>query len=485
MYHKVHPNSPTIWWVTVNNFYRQMCELKNKDVVYLDDYDNKNPRHVVITFDGVYNNVCEFALPILKHFNYPFELFITSDYIGNDNQFDTVEPNTLFATKEDLTDLVNGGARLQWHSKSHPNLKLVNETKRIIEELSIPESLLPLDPKGFKWFAYPYGEYNELTLKEVRKRFSGALSCNQGNEIDKHLLNRVTVLNDTSLKENKITCIIASYNYGQYLIEAIESVLRQTTPPDEILITDDGSIDDTQSIAEAYVKKYPKLIRYNRNEKNLGIVAHFNKAISLTKAEYIIILGADNRLMSNYIEESVKTLEQNENTAVAYTDFVLFGNRAKIVYMTDFAEHDGKVINNDFFQITFPVFKTSKDMLKNISDNNFIHGSSMFRRAAFEKVGGYIKTDIPEDHFLFKRMIEAGYDAQKVYNTNLEYRQHSIEQANNLVNIYNQLNLYKKLYSEKNAFEKSKFYSISYLLFKAKHMPKRTLLKRLIKKIFK
>src|SRR5690606_34614224 len=106
-----------------------------------------------------------------------------------------------------------------------------------------------------------------------------------------------------SFRENKIACIIASYNYGPFLIEAIESVLRQTILPNEILITDDCSDDETQEIGESYARNYPSLISYNRNSENLGVVDHFNKAVNLTSAEYVFFLGADNRILSNYIEE--------------------------------------------------------------------------------------------------------------------------------------------------------------------------------------
>jgi peptidoglycan/xylan/chitin deacetylase (PgdA/CDA1 family) len=121
MYHKVHPDSPTAWWVTVNNFYRQMCELQSKKVVYLDAYEPGSTDHYVITFDGVYKNVFEYALPILKHFKYPFEMFLSSDYIGNTNEFDKTEPAALFASLDELDELVKNGGRLQWHTRSHPD----------------------------------------------------------------------------------------------------------------------------------------------------------------------------------------------------------------------------------------------------------------------------------------------------------------------------------------------------------------------------
>ena len=53
MYHKVAPENPTIWWVTVDQFWNQMQELSSYQVVSLDDYDPKDPTHVVITFDGL------------------------------------------------------------------------------------------------------------------------------------------------------------------------------------------------------------------------------------------------------------------------------------------------------------------------------------------------------------------------------------------------------------------------------------------------
>ena len=41
MYHKVDLVAPTMWWVTANNFYRQMLELSDREVVFLDDYENE------------------------------------------------------------------------------------------------------------------------------------------------------------------------------------------------------------------------------------------------------------------------------------------------------------------------------------------------------------------------------------------------------------------------------------------------------------
>lgn len=479
MYHKIHPDSPTMWWVTVNNFYRQMFEISSKKVVYLDDYDVNDANQVVITFDGVYKNVLEYALPILNHFRYPFELFITSDYIGLGNEFDTVEPYASFASESELIKLVDNRGRLQWHTRSHINLKDITDIDVIQNELSIPDKVLNIDCKGFSWFAYPHGEFNEIVKKEVKKKFVGALSCVQGNDIDKFILNRITVLNKTCLTSKKVSCIVASYNYGDFLIEALESVLKQTVIPDEILISDDCSGDDTQLIAESYVKKYPELIKYNRNVKNLGTITHFNKAMTLVKGDYVFFLGADNRILSNYVEECIKGLEKDKMNGIAYTDYVLFGRRSKIVYNSLNKLYRGQIIKDTLFQINFPEFKTRDQALEELRKSNFIHGSSMFRRDAYEEVGGYLESSKPEDYDFFFRIFNKGWNIVSVKSTNLEYRQHSIDQANNTVLLNKKLNFYKELYLNKSDFEKSKAYKYSLKLYRWKKMTWKQRIKRI------
>jgi len=71
---------------------------------------------------------------------------------------------------------------------------------------------------------------------------------------------------------------------------------------------------------------------YERNKKNLGIVKHFNKAVSLINTDYVSILGADNRFRSDYIEKTAEVLDSDDKVAIAYTDFAFFDLRAKLAY---------------------------------------------------------------------------------------------------------------------------------------------------------
>lgn len=429
MYHKVFPTSPTVWWVKADEFYRQMWELQSRKVVYLDEYELGNPDHVVITFDGVYGNVLTYAAPILKKFGYPFELFVVGDHIGRDNSFDASEPPARFADIGELEELERHGGRLQWHTRTHPDMGDASDMEQINFELSIPAELASPRPGSFTWFAYTHGRHNSRVVEAVRQRFHGAVSCIQGNESDRHQLNRVTVMNDTTFKHGRVACIIASYNYGAFLTEAVESVLRQTVKPDEILITDDCSEDDTQAIGEEFAGLHPGLIRYNRNEKNLGIVDNFNRAVAMTTSEYVMILGADNRLESDYIEKCAAVLESSPSAGIAYTDFYLFGPRARMIYESHPQARKGPITEDSFFRVVAPGGRTRDP--EALRTGNFIHGSSMYRREAFDRAGGYLKREgRPEDYDLFYRILKNNYEAVKCEGTTLQYRQHSRDQAN-------------------------------------------------------
>lgn len=445
MYHKVYLESLTPWWVDVNNFYRQLCELKCKKIVYLDEYNPKDPSHVVISFDGVYKNILQYAAPLLKKFGYPFELFVIGDFIGKDNSFDRGEPVTDFASRKDLQKLVRLGGRIQWHTRTHANLITIDDQKKLTQEIKPVDSLKLLDRKGMVWFASPHGNTNKQIINLAKKYFKGVVSCIQGDVVERSELNRVMVGNDSSFKKASITVIIPSYNYGQFLVEAVESVLRQTRLADEILISDDCSSDNTEEIARYYQKQYPHLIKFNRNQRNLGIVKHFNKAVKLTKSDYICFLGADNRFRSDYLEKSAEVLDSDDQIAIVYTDCTLFGPRASLLYNSVPQSQKGPIIDDTYYIVKFPDF--SPKVAEEMKQRNIMHGSSMYRRKAFIEAGGY-KEGAYEDHNLFYRIVAKGWKAKRVALPILQYRQHSTNQANIRVQSVQELNFYKSQYQQ-------------------------------------
>ncbi|MGK0722263.1 glycosyltransferase family 2 protein [Leucobacter sp. W1478] len=262
--------------------------------------------------------------------------------------------------------------------------------------------------------------------------------------------------NETSIAELwkdrlRVSVIIACHNYGHYLDEAIRSVLAQSYLPDEILLSDDASNDDSPEIMQSYARRYPELIHVNLNQTNLGIQAHFNRVVEIASGDLIVIVGADNRIPANYVEDQFTALATDESLGIAYTDFALFGGRAKSDYDRMRPDFRGERLPNGVFMSDFPEYTTYSAALLR-EGHNFIHGSSMYRKAAWEQVGGYRnRKNGPEDMSLFQAMLATGLGATKLTNTVLEYRQHSAEQANYQFSYFGELQRLRELSMEYEA----------------------------------
>lgn len=86
----------------------------------------------------------------------------------------------------------------------------------------------------------------------------------------------------------KISALIPCYNAAPYLAEALDSVLSQSRAPDEVIVLDDGSTDDSAAVARGFSAK----VRYVRQE-NQGIGAARNAALALAQGDWVTFLDAD------------------------------------------------------------------------------------------------------------------------------------------------------------------------------------------------
>lgn len=94
-----------------------------------------------------------------------------------------------------------------------------------------------------------------------------------------------------------LSSIIVTYNSGDYLFEAIDSVIEQDYPAIELIISDDGTkgfnVDLIQDYIDNKKRENLKKVSILHREKNIGTVRNINNALSLTKGEYIKLLGGD------------------------------------------------------------------------------------------------------------------------------------------------------------------------------------------------
>ncbi|HUQ66667.1 MAG TPA: glycosyltransferase [Flavitalea sp.] len=115
---------------------------------------------------------------------------------------------------------------------------------------------------------------------------------------------------DISIKDGElISVVIPSYNHGNYLARAIESVLSQTYKHTEIIVVDDGSVDNTKQVAEDFTGV---VYVYQHNQ---GLSAARNKGIDKSKGKYILFLDADDWLHTEAVKKNHDILYHHPEAA--------------------------------------------------------------------------------------------------------------------------------------------------------------------------
>lgn len=99
-----------------------------------------------------------------------------------------------------------------------------------------------------------------------------------------------------------VTAIIPNYNHGAKIGRAIESLLRQVVPPDEIVIVDDASTDDSIGQIEPYLGSQVSRLRLIRHKENLGAIAAINTGIHSASCSHVVFVAADDVTKPNMIE---------------------------------------------------------------------------------------------------------------------------------------------------------------------------------------
>lgn len=161
-----------------------------------------------------------------------------------------------------------------------------------------------------------------------------------------------------------VSVIIPCYNQAHFLPEAVESVVNQTFKNWECIIVNDGSPDNTNEVACELIAKYPDKKIILLEKKNGGLADARNFGIQNSNGKYILPLDADDKILPEMLEHTVALLEENPEIAIAYTDTIRFGS-----------------VND-----TYP---TGEYDLKRLSLINIMNYCSLFRKKAWEAVGGY------------------------------------------------------------------------------------------------
>ena len=202
-----------------------------------------------------------------------------------------------------------------------------------------------------------------------------------------------------------ISVVISAYNAEQFLDETLESVLSQTYENWECIIVNDGSTDNTESIAKKWCEKDSRFRLTNK--ENGGLSSARNWGIKESKAEYIAFLDADDILTPDSLEVRINVLIEQNVDLVA----------TKLQHFTDKLP---KVSKNNARQ---DVLYYAKEGLTQLMAFNKVTPSTVLcKKSVMDEVGGFTWHKKAEDLHCWLKVLFAGYKIYRIDETLLLYR---------------------------------------------------------------
>ncbi|MSU34521.1 MAG: glycosyltransferase [Pedosphaera sp.] len=116
----------------------------------------------------------------------------------------------------------------------------------------------------------------------------------------------------------RLSVVMPNYNHGRYLPTSVGALLAQSVQPDEIIVVDDASTDDSLEILGALARQHPHL-KVVRNERNQGVLPTVNRGFHLSTGDVIFFPGADDEVRPGFIEASMKLWAQRPEAALSCT----------------------------------------------------------------------------------------------------------------------------------------------------------------------
>lgn len=142
----------------------------------------------------------------------------------------------------------------------------------------------------------------------------------------------------------KVSVIIPVYNAGKYLRRCLDAIVHQTYTQLEVILIDDGSLDDSGAICDEYLSDNRFQVLHKNNE---GQARARNMGIDMATGEYIAFVDSDDRIATDALAYCVGYMEREQTDAVLF-DCLMSENLDKdIPYV---AEHVQRIVGNDIMR---------------------------------------------------------------------------------------------------------------------------------------
>ena len=147
-----------------------------------------------------------------------------------------------------------------------------------------------------------------------------------------------------------VDIVLATYNGEKYLSEQLDSIIAQSHQDWRLLISDDGSSDDTLSLLERYAVYDERILLVNRTRQG-GVVKNFSKALEHVTSNYIMFSDQDDFWLPDKVLHTLEMLISNEKSSgnmplLVFTDLIVVDEDLKIIKRSFYADNNINPLNN-------------------------------------------------------------------------------------------------------------------------------------------
>jgi hypothetical protein len=219
----------------------------------------------------------------------------------------------------------------------------------------------------------------------------------------------------------KISIAMCTYNGAEFLPAQLESIIAQSRPPDEIVICDDGSTDNTRHLLETFAAESSIPVALHFNDQNLGSVKNFERAISLCTGDIIALSDQDDVWRSDKLHLFETVLNNSPAAGIVFSDAAIVDEKLNPLNrrMWDevgFDAHKRKLVK-------------SGRALEVLVTGWTVTGATMAFRSRFVKLSLPIPDEIAMIHDGWIALtIAAVADVVAVDEPLIQYRQHAQQQ---------------------------------------------------------
>lgn len=217
-----------------------------------------------------------------------------------------------------------------------------------------------------------------------------------------------------------VTVCIPTYNRASLLRESIGSVLSQTFHDFKLIVVDNASEDETETVVRSFDDGR---ISYVRNARNIGLRGNWDRCLSLATGRYITILPDDDLMMPENLEVKVGILSSHAQVGLVHSKYHVINDAGKVIKYDTNWEH-GPDRGSD-------AIESGRDVLRVMlfTYNRINTPTVVFRRACYERLGGFTaRLSLAQDWEYWMR-IAVCYDVAFLASPLIKWRLHAGSQT--------------------------------------------------------